>query len=114
MLEPRNHCPGTVIELTKGVFVNTIISQDSHPALRSGFAGYPANPRWNVIKYRAWKLGRQWREQMNQGTMVIRKSDSMLVPISEQSLEQPLQPIPKPKSEFLPMWARQLITSYQT
>ena len=76
-----------VVQLTEKVWIYTEISSENHAALRSGFAGYPSNPRWNVIKYHAWKIGRQWREELSQGTMEIRSSDSMLVSIEEKERE---------------------------
>lgn len=54
-----------VVELAKGVKVKTAIAIPNHAALRSGFAGYPMNPRWGASKYRAWKTGRQLRESLN-------------------------------------------------
>lgn len=72
-----------MVELTEKVFVSTPIACTNHPALRSGFAGYPANPRWNAAKYQAWRIGRQWREALASGKMVIRSSDSMLVPAND-------------------------------
>ena len=51
-----------VVDLTDKVMLRTAIAQENHAALRSGFAGYPPNPRWNAIKFRAWKMGRQLRE----------------------------------------------------
>lgn len=71
-----------IVDLTEKVFIRTIIPKESHAALRSGFAGYPPNPRWNVTKYHAWKKGCQWRENLNKGKMRVRTQDCMLVPIS--------------------------------
>ncbi|MGJ3248185.1 MAG: hypothetical protein ACFE0I_19135 [Elainellaceae cyanobacterium] len=79
---PRNRNL-TVVELNEGVSAYTPISSENHAALRSGFAGYTANPRWNASKFRAWRIGRQWRSALNNGEMVVRKSDSMLVPVDE-------------------------------
>jgi hypothetical protein len=81
-LNPRNP---NVVDLTDKVSVRTAILQEHHPAMRCGFAGYPANPRWSVSKYQAWKTGRQLREALAQGLMVVRQSDSLLVPISEEA-----------------------------
>lgn len=72
-----------VVDLTENVLVNTLIPSTNHPALRSGFAGYPANPRWNVAKFHAWKTGRQLRAALAQGKMIVRSTDSMLVPVAE-------------------------------
>jgi hypothetical protein len=72
-----------VVDLTEDVLVNTLIPSTSHPALRSGFAGYPANPRWNATKFHAWKTGRQLRAALAQGKMIVRSTDSMLVPVAD-------------------------------
>jgi hypothetical protein len=71
-------------DLTEGMSVATNISKDSHAALRAGFSGLPVNPRWNVNKFRAWKKGRQLRQALTQGEMVLRLTDSMLVSPAEQ------------------------------
>lgn len=84
MLGTLNHHDPILVDLAENVLVHTIIPQDSHAALRSGFAGYPANPRWNVTKFRAWKTGRQWREALAQGKMIVRSTDSVLVLASKQ------------------------------
>lgn len=64
--------------------LRTAIAQENHAALRSGFAGYPPNPRWNVTKFRAWKTGRQLKEALEHGDMVVRSTDCMLVPAKDQ------------------------------
>ena len=69
----------TIVELTEDVKVSTAIASANQPALRSGFAGYPVNPRWGAGKYRAWKTGRDLRESLQQGKLIVRASDSMLV-----------------------------------
>ena len=79
MVQALKHRRTRVVELTEGVLVNTTIASEQHSALRSGFAGYPSNPRWNVAKFCAWKTGRQWRKALAQGNMVVRTVDSMLV-----------------------------------
>ncbi|MGC9505837.1 hypothetical protein [Baaleninema sp.] len=72
-----------VVPLSENVKVKTDL-QDIHlPALRSGFAGYPMNPRWNALKFRAWKLGRQWRQELLEGQLYVRPDDLMLVSIAE-------------------------------
>lgn len=76
-----------VVELDKGVRVCTPIPSQNHAALRSGFAGYTANPRWNASKFRAWRIGRQWRDAVNTGKMTVRQDDSMLVPASEMACD---------------------------
>ncbi|MFY7805025.1 MAG: hypothetical protein ACOVQ7_16525 [Limnoraphis robusta] len=67
------------VQLTESVLVVTGFDDASIPALRSGFAGYPVNPRWNAVKFHAWKTGRQWRVALSQGEMTVRSTDSMLV-----------------------------------
>lgn len=71
-----------VIELAPGVVARTSVAPLNHSALRSGFAGQPANPRWNASKVVAWKTGRQWRSALARGEMMVRPSDSMLIPVS--------------------------------
>ncbi len=68
-----------VVDLAEGVYVKTPIPSSSHAALRSGFAHYPANPRWNGSKIHAWSVGRRWRKALSQGKMIVRSADSMLV-----------------------------------
>ncbi|MEL7038145.1 MAG: hypothetical protein AAFO04_21390 [Cyanobacteria bacterium J06592_8] len=74
------------VQLAEGVLVLTTFDDVCIPALRSGFAGYPVNPRWNAVKFHAWKIGRQWRVALSQGEMVIRSTDSMLVTKAEVEL----------------------------
>jgi hypothetical protein len=69
-----------VVELSECVKVQTNIQEANLPALRSGFAGYPLNPRWNASKTIAWKIGQQWRLALKDRKMRVRASDSMLVP----------------------------------
>jgi hypothetical protein len=77
-------------ELTEKVSVFTNISIENHAALRAGFSGFPANPRWNISKFRAWKTGRQWRNALACGQMMVRSNDSMLVTATEkESQEEP-------------------------
>ncbi len=75
----------TVVDLAEGILVGSLMPKENLPALRSGFAGYPANPRWNIIKYRAWKMGRQLRQSLDEGDLVVRSTDFMLVPAPESS-----------------------------
>lgn len=78
-----------VVDLAEGILVGSLMPKDNLPALRSGFAGYPANPRWNVVKYRAWKMGRQLRQSLDAGDIVVRASDSMLIPAGESQSSAP-------------------------
>lgn len=74
---------GKVVKLGEGVLVRTQLKDAYIPALRSGFVGYPLNPRWSGVKISAWKTGRQWRQAISLGEMVVRDSDSMLVAMDE-------------------------------
>ena len=67
----NNNVVSRAVELTEGIYIETTIARENHAALRSGFAGYPSNPRWTVRKYRAWKQGRQWRQCLNEGSMTL-------------------------------------------
>lgn len=78
------------VELTPQIRATTSLPPTSHSALRSGFAGYPTNPRWNTAKVMAWRLGRQWRDGLAAGSLVIRPEDGLLVAATE------LQPAPSP------------------
>lgn len=77
----KNRC--AIVELAQGVYARTSIPAENHSALRAGFGGYTANPRWTAAKFLAWKTGRQWRAAVANNEMVVRASDSMLVPASE-------------------------------
>lgn len=68
-----------VVQLSENIKVDTDIRDCHLPALRSGFAGYPANPRWDGSKFMTWKMGRHWRNALQSGTVIVRQSDSMLV-----------------------------------
>ncbi len=100
-----------VVDLTENVLVDTPISSANHAALRAGFAGYPANPRWNAAKYCAWKTGRQLREALARGEMVVRSKDSMLVKATEQE-ENTEDPVPSRRFGF-PIRVKQVANSYQ-
>lgn len=76
------------VELDGKLWTYTNISPENHAALRSGFAGYPANPRWNVYKYSAWKQGCRWRKDLSQGTLVVSESDHQLVPVEATIAKQ--------------------------
>jgi hypothetical protein len=88
MLKRDNHSNLMVVDLTDKVSVSTAVPRANHAALRSGFVGYPANPRWNVTKFCAWRTGRQWREALAQGKMIVRRTDSMLVPATDKGDSQ--------------------------
>ncbi|MGK7938576.1 MAG: hypothetical protein AB4062_00155 [Crocosphaera sp.] len=105
----------TVVDLTQDILLNTTIPLDNHAALRSGFAGYPMNPRWNSNKVRAWKTGRQLRKGLNEGTLTIRTSDSTLVPNDNAEQGRSVCQIPTQKNHWMScgQWVKQLFT-YQT
>ncbi len=72
-----------VVKLAKGILVRTQLKSAYIPALRSGFAGYPVNPRWSGVKFIAWKTGKKWRQAFLNGEMVVRSTDSILVYLDE-------------------------------
>lgn len=106
-----------VVDLTENVMVDTPISSAYHPALRSGFAGYPVNPRWNATKVQAWRTGRQWRDALDRGDLVVRSNDSMLVPASEQEDTQEENTSTSSSAAKAPLpflaKAKQMLTGYQ-
>lgn len=69
MTKGSSHQVSRVVELSEGVAVRTNIKSTYLPALRSGFAGYPLNPRWGGAKIVAWKIGQQWRLEFKQGNL---------------------------------------------
>ncbi|MGK7928919.1 MAG: hypothetical protein AB4290_27395 [Spirulina sp.] len=75
-----------VIELSDTVKIETNIADIYLPALRAGFVGCPTNPRWTAIKFHAWKVGRQWRNELNAGELKVRASDSLLVHRDEEEI----------------------------
>lgn len=88
--DQRSHSSPIIIDLTQGICAKTSIPLANHSALRSGFAGQPLNPRWTATKVVAWKTGREWRHALSAGTMVVRPSDSLLVPL--ETLNLPSEP----------------------
>ncbi|MDJ0686973.1 MAG: hypothetical protein QNJ41_00530 [Xenococcaceae cyanobacterium MO_188.B32] len=83
MFKPIQNRHLMVVDLTDKVSAATNIARENHAALRSGFVGFPPNPRWNTTKFCAWRTGCQWRDALAQGTMIVRGTDSMLVPALE-------------------------------
>ncbi|MDY7012852.1 MAG: hypothetical protein SVX43_04490 [Cyanobacteriota bacterium] len=81
MVKANVHQLFRVVELSEFVKVRTNIQEANVPALRSGFAGYPPNPRWTASKAIAWKTGRQWKLALDNGTMGVRLPDYLLVPV---------------------------------
>ena len=90
MLSAAKKSNQVVVDLGQGIFARTELSASSIPALRSGFAGYPANPRWSALKFRAWKIGRQWRQALENGDLKVRDRDAMLVPANLEPPEPTL------------------------
>ncbi|ACB52523.1 hypothetical protein cce_3175 [Crocosphaera subtropica ATCC 51142] len=110
------HPNPTVVDLAQDILLRTTIPLDNHAALRSGFAGYPINPRWNVNKVRAWKTGRQLRQALQEGELIIRSSDSMLVPSDNEQEGISVCQIPTQPYKWMSCaeWVKQLFTNYQT
>ncbi|MEC4806486.1 MAG: hypothetical protein SAJ12_08015 [Jaaginema sp. PMC 1079.18] len=94
--------PARIVQLSEQIKVETDI-QDRHlPALRSGFAGYPANPRWDGAKFMTWKVGRQWRNALQVGTIIIRESDAVLIMAQEEEDTDTDEIIPKAQEKRFP------------
>jgi len=72
-----------LVELDEDTLVNTSIPISHHAALRAGFAGYTANPRWSATKFQAWQVGRTWRQALRRGEMTVRDGDRVLVTIDK-------------------------------
>lgn len=96
------------VQLSENVMVLTPLDESCIPALRAGFAGYTANPRWNAVKFHAWKIGRQWRVAYAKGTMVVRSTDSLLVPIEEADDEIVSQTQETTQSTDSPKWYKRI------
>jgi hypothetical protein len=96
------------VQLSENVMVLTLLDDNCIPALRAGFAGYTANPRWNAVKFHAWKTGRQWRQAYSQGTMVVRSTDSLLVPLEEAEISGVDE---TKQSPSLPKWYQRIPSS---
>jgi hypothetical protein len=94
MLKVEEHTQ--LVKLAEGIMIQTHLKEDCIPALRSGFAGYPVNPRWSGMKFHAWKMGRQWRQSYLKGEMIVRPTDLMLVTVAEAESRSP-DPAPKVK-----------------
>lgn len=82
----------SAIELTSGIYLQTVFPQEYIPALRSGFSLYPANPRWTALKFQAWKTGRQLRQAYDRGILTVQAGDRTLVVSDRQ--ERCLEPTP--------------------
>jgi len=98
-----------LVELSAHIQVRTNLEATCIPALRSGFAGYPINPRWSAAKLRAWRLGCQWRQDLAAGERVVR--DSLLVEREAPACPVPpseaiAHPLPQPR---LALWWRSLV-----
>ncbi|MDJ0579923.1 hypothetical protein [Crocosphaera sp.] len=110
------HPNTTVVDLSQDILLRTTIPLDNHPALRSGFAGYPMNPRWNIKKVRAWKTGLRLRQALQQGDLIIRSSDSMLVPSDKEEEGIWVDKTPNQPYKWISCaeWVKQLLKNYQT
>jgi hypothetical protein len=95
VLISRSQHPLSEIELIPGIYLQTVFPQEYIPALRSGFSRYPANPRWNALKFQAWKTGRQLRQAHDQGTLIVKSGDRTLV--LTDSRESAQEPMPNPE-----------------
>jgi len=96
--------PLVIIELAEGIRAQTSIPVANHSAVRSGFAGHPLNPRWTATKVVAWKTGREWRQGLLAGLLIVRSSDSMLVAATEVvSPEESIAPKHQGLFCFLPL-----------
>lgn len=91
MTQTIKHRTAAVIPLTETINVRTNLSPEHIPALRAGFALYPSNPRWNIFKFRAWQLGRQWRSALQAGEMEVCPTNRLLVTAASHN--------PKPEEE---------------
>jgi hypothetical protein len=83
MVQKTSYRNPVSVQLEEDIVFKTTIPQEQHAALRAGFIGYPVNPRWNVDKYCAWKTGCQLRNDFQKGILVVRQSDSCLIPVAE-------------------------------
>lgn len=100
-----------VVDLAENVLVQTLIPSANHAALRSGFAGYPTNPRWNGAKVQAWRTGRQWREALDRGELMVRSTDLMLVPVNESPKKPEVSPVSKRFQFQFPLRLKQEIVT---
>lgn len=116
MIKKEKNPNPTVVDLTQDILLHTTIPLDNHAALRSGFAGYPMNPRWNINKVRAWKTGRQLRQALQEGELTIRSSDSTLVPNDNAEQGISVCQMPSHQNQWMScgQWVKQLFTNYQT
>lgn len=111
VLKNLQHRNPVMVELQDDILVYTTISAENHAALRAGFVGYPVNPRWNVNKYHAWKTGRHLREGLHEGRLIVRPTDSMLVPLTEQDHHSTAKPSKKDPNPFL-LWTKNILTAH--
>lgn len=89
-----------VVELSEEIYIETTIPRDHHAALRSGFAGYPNNPRWTVRKYQAWKQGRQWRRSLMDGSMQVQNKQLVAANSAENETEISLVSTPEIRTSW--------------
>ena len=88
----KNRIVSRLVELAEGVYIETTIARENHAALRSGFAGYPKNPRWTVRKFQAWKQGRVWRQALLDGSMTVYDQKLIATEIALNAAVHPPEP----------------------
>jgi hypothetical protein len=97
VLISRSQHPISTIELTPGIYLQTVFPQEYIPALRSGFSLYPANPRWKALKFQAWKTGRQLRQAHDRGTLMVESGDrTFILTDRPESLAEPVPDLELP------------------
>ncbi|MDY6936045.1 MAG: hypothetical protein SWY16_00135 [Cyanobacteriota bacterium] len=75
------------IELSPGIEIHALLPTEHIPAVRAGFALFPANPRWSALKFQAWKSGRRLRQALDRGETNV--SDRYLVVVRTERAEEP-------------------------
>lgn len=78
------------IELSPGIEIQAFVPKEHIPALRAGFALFPANPRWSALKFQAWKSGRRLRQAVDRGETYVK--DRYLVLLAQERAVEPPQP----------------------
>ena len=87
------------IELSPGIEIQALVPKEHIPALRAGFALFPANPRWSALKFQAWKSGRRLRQAVDRrplfqavdrGETYVK--DRYLVLVAQEISVEPPQP----------------------
>ncbi len=110
MLKAFHHRNPRVVDLKDNILVNTTIPPEQHAALRSGFMGLPLNPRWDVQKYHSWKTGRQLRDDLEKGKLMVRSSDFLLMPKAEAE-NRPIPQSPTGVNHSILTWTKNILTA---